>query len=150
MQTIEEIHDYANSRRLECQQSKLAYRRWLAILTPFNLMFIGLGGSLSFIGGAEILSSGDTIMTNLQAGIAAVSGGLLTGIHKLLKCEKHQAECKRLLAQFSYLESRYSRLPEYSSSTDEAGNFIRKLGERYDELIESAEAFPPSIFYDTA
>lgn len=45
-----------------------------------------------------------------MAGWIAVLGAILTGLHNRLKCEPHQAECKKLANQFAELQTDYERL----------------------------------------
>jgi hypothetical protein len=40
----------------------------------------------------------------------ALIGAVLSGLHSRLKCDPHQAECRRLAAQFAELQTEYERL----------------------------------------
>jgi hypothetical protein len=68
-------------------------------------MLVGIGSLLVFLGGAAILNDGG--IGSKAAGIMALIGGALTGLHSWLGCEAHQSECIRLSAQLDSLRSRY-------------------------------------------
>ncbi|WP_157108542.1 hypothetical protein, partial [Aldersonia kunmingensis] len=97
----------ASARIGECEFERRVYEYWLTRLKRINLITVVAPVALSTIAGAAIL--GDLFGTTF-AGIAALLGGLLTAVHKGLKCEAHQAECLRLQSAHSGLITRYESL----------------------------------------
>jgi len=98
-----------SDRIRECRVEADSYDVWLRQLRGPNFMLVGIGSLLAFLGGSAILTcAGEAI--NKAAGIMALIGGSLTGLHSWLGCDAHQSECNRLSAQFDSLRSRYETL----------------------------------------
>ena len=96
-------------RITQCHQDSRRYESWLGKLGPLNLFTVGLGSLLSFLGGAEIIAS-TQILTTQQAGIMALVGGALTGIHGWLKCDDHQSECRRIANGYKSFQTKYEKI----------------------------------------
>jgi hypothetical protein len=92
-----------------CKQERRSYEIWLSRLTPANFVLLGLGGVLSLIAGLSIVTEAKLIDPKV-AGWMALIGAVLSGLHSRLKCDPHQAECRRLAAQFAELQTEYERL----------------------------------------
>lgn len=92
-----------------CKLERRSYEIWLKTLSPANFLLIGVGGVLSLVAGLSIITEAGLVDTKI-AGWIAVFGAVLTGLHNRLKCEPHQAECKKLANQFSELQTDYERL----------------------------------------
>ncbi|MFQ6029575.1 MAG: hypothetical protein ACE5Q6_19030, partial [Dehalococcoidia bacterium] len=93
----------------ECKVERRSYEIWLKYLTPANFLLVGVGGILSLVAGLSIVTEVGLIDAKV-AGWMVVLGVALTGLHTLLKCDPHQAECKRLANQFSALQTKYEIL----------------------------------------
>jgi len=104
-----ELDTRISERIALCKQERRAYEIWLTKLTPANFFLVGLGGVLSLIAGLSIITEANLIEPKI-AGWIAVLGALLTGLHNRLKCDPHQAECKKLANQFAELQTDYERL----------------------------------------
>jgi len=100
MEAIREIQAEITAIKVKCETECRAYKRWRSLLSPFNFLFVGIGSGLSFLGGAEIISQSTLLSGNITAGYMAVSGGLLTGLHKWLNCDSHQAKCTGLMEAY--------------------------------------------------
>ena len=92
-----------------CKRERRSYEIWLKTLSPANFLLDGVGGVLSLVAGLSIITEAGLIETKV-AGWIAVLGAVLTGLHNRLKCEPHQAECKKLANQFAELQTDYERL----------------------------------------
>jgi len=92
-----------------CTVQRQAYEIWLKTLTPANFVLVGLGGVLALVAGLSIVAEAQLVSTK-AAGWMAVAGALLTGLHSKLKCDPHQAECKKLANQFAELQTEYEGL----------------------------------------
>ncbi len=92
-----------------CKCERRSYEIWLKTLTPVNFLLVGVGGVLSLIAGLSIVTEASLIGPKV-AGWIAIFGAVLTGLHNRLKCEPHQVACKKLVNQFSELQTDYERL----------------------------------------
>ncbi len=110
MGTISTDHNARIEERIRlCKIERRSYEIWLQTLTPANFLLVGVGGILSLVAGLSIVTEAG-VVTPYVAGWIAVLGAVLTGLHNRLKCEPHQAECKKLANQFSELQTDYERL----------------------------------------
>jgi len=125
---------HISNRISECQEEMHSYAAWLRQLRGPNFMLVGLGSLLAFLGGAAILTCGGEMVSKV-AGIMALIGGSLTGLHSWLGCEAHQAECIRLSAQFDSLRSRYQAV----EVEPDASHKIEKFRELEAELAKVKE-----------
>ena len=92
-----------------CKVQRRAYEIWLKTLTPANFMLVGVGGVFALVAGLAIITEAQLVSAK-AAGWLAVAGAVLTGLHAKLKCEPHQAECKKLANQFAELQTEYESL----------------------------------------
>lgn len=103
-------HEQRIEERIKlCKIERRSYEIWLNALTPANFLLVGVGGVLSLVAGLSIVSEAKLVEPYV-AGWVVVVGALLTGLHNRLKCEPHQAECKKLGNQFAELQTDYERL----------------------------------------
>lgn len=72
-------------------------------------MLVGVGGVISLVSGLSIVTKAALVSADV-AGWGAVLGAALTGLHARLKCDSHQAECKKLICQFGEIQTEYERL----------------------------------------
>jgi hypothetical protein len=128
------------SRIEECRKECASYSSWIRKLRFPNVMLVGGGSLLAFLGGATILAdSGHTGST--AAGIMALVGGALTGFHSWFGCEAHQAECIRLVAQFDSFKARYEMIqaePDHNQRLDR----LRELEKEFADAKEGRKARP--------
>jgi hypothetical protein len=107
---IQTEHDSRITERIAfCRLEHRAYEHWLKTLTPANFLLAGIGGVLSLLAGLSIVTEASLIAPK-TAGWIAVLGAVLTGLHNGLRCDPHQAECRRLANQFEGLQTEYERL----------------------------------------
>ena len=85
-----------------CRREIIAYSEWLGWLTPLRWISVGGGVVLSATAGFAILldslPNGKIISASL-----AFAASIMTGLHVALKCDAHQAECRRLIQAFRSL-----------------------------------------------
>ena len=117
-----------------CKLERRSYEIWLKTLSPVNFMLVGVGGILSLVAGLSIITEAELICTK-TAGWIAVVGAALTGLHNRLKCEPHQAECKKLANQFAELQTDYERL---GLETDEQEKKIQLMA--FEQKLASIRA----------
>lgn len=132
----------SKDRLKECKAERRAYEIWLAWLFPANVITIVMPAVLAAIAGATIL--GDFFEkdgTKIIAGGAALTSAALTAIHTALKCDSHQAECRRLVQAYYALEAAYSGLE--GCQDDSISHNYEKYEERLQHLRESAGAITP-------
>ena len=103
------LDDRIANRILECKRERRAYEMWLEWLSPANTMLVGVGGVISLISGLAIVTRAALVPASI-AGWGAVLGAALTGLHARLKCDSHQAECRKLASQFGEVQTEYERL----------------------------------------
>ncbi|HEX7908310.1 MAG TPA: hypothetical protein VF534_09515 [Paraburkholderia sp.] len=103
------LDDRIANRILECKRERCAYEMWLQRLSPANAMLVGVGGVISLVSGLSIVTKA-TLVSPEVAGWGAVLGAALTGLHARLKCDAHQAECKKLVGQLGEIQTEYERL----------------------------------------
>ena len=107
---IQTEHDTRIAERIGfCRLEHRAYEHWLKMLTPANVLLAGIGGVLSLVAGLSIVTDA-TLIGPKAAGWIAIVGAVLTGLHNGLRCDPHQAECRRLANQFEGLQTEYERL----------------------------------------
>ena len=127
------------SRIEDCSTRRRAFQLWLRALVPLNVILVVLAGLLSLFAGAAVLT--DLGVTSTQAGIMALTSAALTLIHTRLRCDPHQAECRRLVRQFDGLVARYEALQSETDET-ELQKRLTNLDTTRSALREGADAFP--------
>ena len=123
-----------------CKLERRSYEIWLKTLSPANFLLVGIGGILSLVAGLSIVTEAGLIETKI-AGWIAVLGAVLTGLHNRLKCEPHQAECKRLANQFAGLQTHYERL-ELETDQQSKKNQLMSLEQKLAEIRTGRGASP--------
>ena len=103
---MDNVIDHISARIAECANECSGYSSWLSKLRLPNSILVAFGSLLAFLGGAAILND----IAPATAGLMALVGGALTGLHGWFGCEAHQTECKTLLGRFESLKSRYETL----------------------------------------
>ena len=103
-------HDTRIAERIAlCKLEHHAYEHWLKTLTPANVLLAGVGSVLSLVAGLSIVTDANLVEPKV-AGWITVFGALLTGLHNRLRCDPHQAACRRLANQFAEIQTEYERL----------------------------------------
>ena len=124
-----------NNRITECSLKISHYDRWLRILRIPNILLVGGGSLLAFLGGAAIISED----FGKSAGYMALAGGALTGVHAWFGCESHQQKCRNISAQYSSMKTKYEAL---SLEGDNKKETVKFLEEQYSEFISSVDTKP--------
>lgn len=133
----------AKARISECDLERQVYDSWLARLKRVNLITVIVPVTLSTIAGAAILGDLLGSSTTTVAGIAALLGGILTAVHKGLRCDEHQAECLRLASGYFGLKTRYeSFIVDGQHCAKDLGDINLALA----QLRESVQATVPARF----
>lgn len=136
-----DVIPFVKARIDECEVERRAYGLWLTRLKRTNLLAVLLPVALSTLAGAAILGDLLGTSTTTVAGIAALLGGLLTAVHKGLKCEAHQAECLRLQSAYSGLTTRYQSL--LVAGRDGRPEHLAQVDQQLARLRESVQATVP-------
>jgi hypothetical protein len=95
-----DIRTFVAHRIEQLSREETSYRRKLVILRWASAVCVIAGIAFPLLAGSALLSSPDIFDNALWA---RLSGGLiliaaiLTGLHKGLKCEAYQTECKRVI-----------------------------------------------------
>jgi len=105
------------SRVRDCELQRRAFEIWLSALMPANLILVVGAGLLSLFAGASILTQ-SRVITTQTAGFMALASAALTLIHNLLRCDPHQAECRRLRRAYEELRIRYHSLDAFTDETE--------------------------------
>ena len=122
------------------QTDSLALRIWLRRLVPANLLFVVGAGLLALVAGASALTEHGFISARCAGILAVVSSGL-TLVHNLLRCDPHQAECRRLVAAFNALTARYESVRSEPNS-EKRRELFRDVEAARAAVLEGAAAFP--------
>ena len=102
-----DVTRFLAQRESRCRIERRALERWMRPLTLFKWVTVGLGTLLSTVAGATVLGKLFGDRWALIGGTCALTASLLTGLHTALKCEAHQAECRRLIQVYASLEAAY-------------------------------------------
>lgn len=132
-ESFEALRTYASRAADECRNEAARFASRLGFLSPFNFITIGVASGLSLAGGASILNL--PALPYLGAGLA-LAGGILTLLHKALRCDEYQGELKTTLSQYRALAKRYDQVAA-AESVERARVHIGVADERRHEL-ESA------------
>jgi hypothetical protein len=134
----------------KCTVEETAYRAWLSVLGPLRWICLGGGVVFSAAAGLSILGESAFFGQNwkLVSALLAFAASALTGLHGILKCDAHQAECHRLIQAFKSLRSNY----EASNFLDpqERPKRLQKLNDDLTELTKDAQAIPAPWCYKKA
>lgn len=100
------LYDHARRAGDACRAEAARFVARLGLLSPFNFITIGVASGLSLAGGAAVLNLPQ--YPYLGAGLA-LGGGILTLLHKALRCDEYQGELKTTLSQYRALAQRYDQ-----------------------------------------
>ncbi len=142
---IIEVKKYFDRKRKDCLVQKVAYEKWLAVITPFRWTAIILGVILpAFLSVSIFTDSGLVTAENWKLICSSVLliSSIVSGLHTTLKCDSHQQECRRLSKQYEALANKFELVSTYNEN--EMNNFKNVLGEKYSELIENTLTTPAS------
>lgn len=150
---LENLRDIAQEKKSECDIKSQAYSITLTRLMPANLLLV-VGAALLSLGAGSSLIIDQGIISKTSAGIMALVSSGFTVIHKTLKCDQYQSECKRLKNLYEGLSADYSNLEieqelnTYKSKLEELNNEFSTVikGATVDPIqgaINKAEAFRP-------
>ncbi|MDJ0911399.1 MAG: hypothetical protein QNI99_19600 [Woeseiaceae bacterium] len=95
---MDEIDQWLEQTRSRALYLSEAYRLRLGVLWWANLMFVVLPAVFSTAAAifAALPSSSIAILSLPLASVLAGSAAVLTAVHKALKCDEYQAECRQL------------------------------------------------------
>jgi len=132
--------------REQCRAASDAYSSWLDVLMPMNWVTQGGGVVLSLLASATIFT--DKLLFGADyhvfAGIVALIAAILSGLHHVLKCEPHQAECRKLVNSFDVLEAKFQALE--SRSDKGVPKALAALQAEYEQILRSRTATIPRWF----
>jgi len=129
------MEEIINNRISECRSGAKDYDRWLKILRLPNIILVGGGSLLAFLGGAAIISN----KFEDVAGYMALVGGALTGLHGWFGCETHQQKCRSISAQYASIKLKYEAL---SLENEDKEPKLKALEEQYAEFVSGIDAKP--------
>jgi hypothetical protein len=142
----EEILTFFRQREQQCAIERRALEMWLGLLTPLRWLTVSGGIVFSAIAGATILGKHDLLVGSwpVVGGVCALTASILTGLHTGLKCESHQAECRRLIQVYLSLEAAYQAarlLPPTELALRQSA-----LEERFEQARSNAAASAPGRY----
>jgi hypothetical protein len=120
----------------ECDIKSQKYDNWLKTLRIPNLLLVGGGSLLAFIGGAGIVAE---LFTTKFAGVMALIGGALTGFHGWMGCETHQQKCRTISSGYLSFKLKYEAL---LASTEDENVALKELDKQYAEFVSSIDVKP--------
>ena len=130
-----DMEEIIKNRISECRSKANDYDRWLRILRIPNILLVGGGSLLAFLGGAAIINNK---FENI-AGYMALVGGALTGLHGWFGCETHQQKCRSISAQYTAIKLKYEALVLENENKEEK---LKSLEQQYAEFVSSIDAKP--------
>ncbi len=95
--------------------------------------------SFSFVVGLSVITEA-ALVTKNQAGWIAVIGAASLGISNRLKCEEHQAECRKLINQFEELQTYYESL-KLEENEEEKKKQLLVLEQKLSKIRSEQAAF---------
>ena len=138
----EQILGLFAEREKQCRTECRALEMWLGRLTPLRWFTVAGSTVFAAVGGAAVLTKvlGDT--ATMVCGGFALLASILSGLHHSLKCDVHQAECLRLINEFTSLGAAYQS-GRICPPTDLAEH-SKTLDSRYQEIIAKRTVLAPS------
>ena len=131
----------------DCRREVIAYSEWLGWLTPLRWISVGGGVVLSATAGFAILwdslPNGKIISASL-----AFAASIMTGLHVALKCDAHQAECRRLIQAFKSLSLQIAACKVLPP--EEQAKARPEIMTKVAHLVETAAASPGAWCYRRA
>ena len=143
-----ELLKFFTKREVELHVEQKAFEIWLGVLEPFGAFSKICGIAFPLIAGFTLLSQPKFLGENWEiiSGSLSLIAAILTGIHTGLKCDDHQAECRRLITAFKSLveDYQYQKAKVVGKTEDVSKLNIRleELEKRRKDLRESITARP--------
>lgn len=139
---IQRVLDLFRQREYELKVEQRAFEIHLGVLEPFGAFSKGCGIVLPLVAGFTILGQSKFIggTWELISGSLSLMAAILTGIHTGLKCDDHQAECRRSIKALQSLVEGYQAARTADES--ELKDRFSKLEIRLKELRDSSKIRP--------
>ena len=144
MSNAANVTSHIKTRIDECTKECANYTRWISRLRLPNIILVGLGSLLAFVGGAAVVTE---LGPAWIGGVLALVGGAMTGLHGWLGCEAHQSECRKVLGQFESIKSRYEHLLVELDEPRRTERF-RELESEVAQIQHERKALPWKGFLD--
>lgn len=139
---IERVLELFSQREYELKIEQRAFEIHLGVLEPFGAFSKGCGIVLPLVAGFTLLGQSKLLSGTweLISGSLSLVAAILTGIHTGLKCDDHQAECRRLIKALQSLVEGYQAARTADES--ELKNRFSELETRLKELRNSSDIRP--------
>jgi hypothetical protein len=128
-----------SQREYELKVEQRAFEIYLGVLEPFGAFSKGCGIVLPLLAGFTLLGQSKFLggTWELISGSLSLMAAILTGIHTGLKCDDHQAECRRLIKELQSLVEGYQAAmtvdeSELKDRRSELENRLKELRGRSD------------------
>lgn len=139
---IQRVLDLFDQREYELKVKQRAFEIWLGVLEPFGAFSKGCGIVLPLVAGFTLLGQSKFwgVSWELFSGSLSLVAAILTGIHTGLKCDDHQAVCRRSIKVLQSLVEGYQAAKAADES--ELKNRFSELEVRLKELRDSSNIRP--------
>ena len=139
---VQRVLDLFSQREYELKVEQRAFEIWLGVLEPFGAFSRACGIVLPLVAGFTLLGQSKYLggTWELISGSLALMAAILTGIHTGLKCDDHQAECRRLIKSFKSLVEGYQAAR--ITDENELKTRFNELEARLKELRDSTDIRP--------
>jgi len=131
----------------ECRREVIAYGEWLGFLRPLGWLCLSGGVIFSSAAGVSVIWTTATHEKIISASLAFTASAL-TGLHGTLKCDSHQAECRRMIQALKSLLAELALCKTLASS--EQSKKRDKLVAKLVNLIDAVKASPADWCYRRA
>lgn len=138
-----EIAKYFEKKQIECMIQKIAYDKWLSVITPMRWTFIALGVILPAFLGISIFTDSGVVTTEnwkLICGVVLMLSSIVSGLHTAFKFDSHHQECIRLSKQYESLANKFELAQTYDRS--ETVLHRKVLSDNLSELLENTLTTP--------
>lgn len=139
----DEIIKYFDKKQHECMIQKIAYDKWIGVVSPFRWTSIALGVILpAFLGVSIFTDSGLVSVENwkLVCGVVLLTSSIVSGLHTALKFDSHHQECLRLSKQYESLANKFELAKTYDRDETELSK--KMLSDNLSDLIENTLTTP--------
>lgn len=117
---MEKYQGIAQARQGECEERAAFFDSQLSFFSKTNWITVLIPSLLGVLAGSGLFIESESSWLGIDAstwiGIGTLIAAILTGVHKGLDCDAHQAECRRLVQEYRRLEVRYRTLAEVDSA----------------------------------
>ena len=148
MVELDALSAKAMAKRKTCEIESTAYRLWLSLLMPANLILVVGAGLLSLLAGASLLVD-QQIISKTATGLMALISSAFTLVHTRLKCDEHQAECRKLQSFYRGLAVDYANL-ETEADPAEFKTRLDSLNNSLAQVQKEISAYPSQRSYAKA